>query len=374
VNHPRPSVLFVGAFPRPGVKVFGGMITSCQALLASSFPARVHLHLLDSTQISNPAPALPVRLCLAMLRVARFVRRLESQRPQAVILFAALGGSIIEKGVMARYARLRGVPSLIFPRAGYIVEACRKSAFTRTWARFSFRGAQKIVCQSAAWRDFAVESLGFAPEDVTVIRNWTAGPELLSIGEQRRACGTLPVRILFVGWLERDKGILDLIRACGTLRERGDFTLKIVGDGGAAAEARELVERFHLTDVVEFQGWLRTPELHAALREADVFALPSWAEGLPNAMVEAMAARVAVLVSAVGAIPEVITDHESGLLVQPRDGTALLDALAEIVRDGALRERLADKAFEIAKREFAPEPAVDKLVTLIERIVAQHAS
>jgi len=374
VNQPRPSVLFVGAFPRPDVKVFGGMITSCRALLASSLPARVHLDLLDSTQISNPPPALPVRLCLAILRLARFVRRFESRRPQAVILFAALGGSIVEKGAMARYARLRGVPSLIFPRAGFIVEACRKSAFTRAWARFSFRGAQRIVCQSAAWRAFAIESLGFAPENVTVIRNWTAGPELLSIGEQRRVSAAFPVQILFVGWLERDKGVIDLIRACATLRERCDFRLKIVGDGRAAAEARELVERFGLADVIEFRGWLQTADLHAALREADVFVLPSWAEGLPNAMIEAMAARVAVLASAVGAIPEVITDHESGLLVPPRDGTALSGALAEIIADGALRCRLADAAFEIARREFAPESAVDKLVVLIESTVAHHAS
>ncbi|HEX4240749.1 MAG TPA: glycosyltransferase family 4 protein [Steroidobacteraceae bacterium] len=366
----KPSVLFVGAFPRPGLKVYGGMVTSCQALLASSLPGRLHLDLLDSTQISNPPPALPTRFGLALVRFARFLVKFEKCRPQAVILFAALGASIVEKGVMARYARWRGVPSLIFPRAGHIVDACRDSPLTRAWARLSFRGASKLVCQSVSWSRFATETLGFAPEHVSVVRNWTASPELLAVGERRRRRAGSRVELLFVGWLERDKGILDLIRACAAQGPCRVFRLVIVGDGGAAHEARELAAQLGLAASVEFRGWLQTEELRAALRDADVFVLPSWAEGLPNAMVEAMAARVAVLVTAVGAIPEVIVDRENGLLVPPRDAAALARALGELIDDGALRARLADEAFEVAKREFSPEAAVDRLVALIDASIA----
>lgn len=371
--HLKPSVLFVGAFPRDGSQVFGGMVTSCKALLATDLPERVNLDLFDSTQISNPPPPLLVRTFLAMLRVVRFVWRFERRRPQAVILFAALGGSILEKGAMARYARLRGVPSLIFPRAGYIVDACRDSGFTRGWARIAFRGASKIVCQSEVWRDFAVHTLGFDPNDVVVIRNWTANPALLRIGAARRPSSASPVRLLFVGWLERDKGVLELIEACKILGQPGDFTLQLVGDGHAAVEARDLVARLDLQEVVEFRGWLETAALHESLRAADVFILPSWAEGLPNAMVEAMSARMAVLVTAVGAIPEVIFDRQNGMLVRPRDPAALARALAEIVNDVKLRHRLADEAFEVAKREFTPEAAVERLVALIGSVVSPVA-
>jgi len=346
------------------------MVTSCRALLASSLPTRLDLDLLDTTQISNPPPALPVRLILAIARFARFVWRFETGRPQAVILFAALGASVVEKGVMARYARIRGVPALIFPRAGSIVDDCRNSAFTRLWARSSFRAARKIVCQSAAWRCFAIQTLGFAPEDVIVIRNWTANREVLDIGQQRRPSVARPIRLLFVGWLERNKGVIELIQACRELASRGDCTLQIIGDGSAAREAHALVEEFGMSGIIQFRGWLQTADLHQALRDADVFVLPSWAEGLPNAMIEAMAARVAVVVSAVGAIPEIIDDHRSGLLVPPRDAQALAAALAEIVADDALRDRLADEAYTIAKREFAPESAVDRIVALIDSVIA----
>jgi glycosyltransferase involved in cell wall biosynthesis len=366
----RPRILFVGAFPPPGSAIFGGMVTSCRALLASTLPARVQLDLLDSTQFSNPLPSMAVRCIRAASRFVRFVGRVESHRPDAVLLFVAVGASIIEKGAMAWYARLRGVPTLMFPRGASIIEACRTSAFTRTWARASFRGADKIVCQGQQWQEFAIDVLGFARGDVVVLRNWTATRELLEIGARRSARRELPVRLLFVGWLERAKGIFELLDACRKLRGERQFTLAIAGEGHASGEARARVARHGLTEVVRFLGWLQEEGLERALAEADVLVLPSWAEGLPNAMIEAMAARLAVVVSRVGAVPDVITDRCSGLLVVPRDPESLRRALAEIIDDADLRERLAAKGYEIAVREFGVEAAADTLVHEIDATIA----
>jgi glycosyltransferase involved in cell wall biosynthesis len=362
--------MIVGAFPPPGKQIFGGMVTSCRALLASTLPARVELDLLDSTQASNPPPALPSRIARAAVRFVRFVGRVEAHRPDAVLLFVADGASIVEKGAMAWYARIRGVPTVMLPRAGSIVDACRKSAFTRRSTRFLFGGARKIVCQSEVWREFAIQVLGFPPRDVAVIRNWTATRELLEIGARRTARRGQPVRLLFVGWLERDKGVFELIDACRQLVVGRSFTLDLAGEGHASPQARALVERHGLSDVVRFRGWLRAEHLHQALRDADVLVLPSWAEGLPNAMVEAMAARLALVVSRVGAIPEVITDRHSGLLVAPKDTQALRQALAEILDDGELRDRLAAEAYQIAECEFGVERAVDRLVQEIDNTIA----
>jgi hypothetical protein len=91
----RPRVLFVGAFPRPGGAVVGGMVTSCGILLESSFPTRLYLDLMDSTQISNPPPGFAVRLLRAAGRFAKFTGRLERHRPDVVLLFVAVGASIV---------------------------------------------------------------------------------------------------------------------------------------------------------------------------------------------------------------------------------------------------------------------------------------
>jgi glycosyltransferase involved in cell wall biosynthesis len=366
----RPRVLFVGAFPAPGRIIFGGMVTSCRALLRSTFPAFLELSLLDSTQVSNPIPVLALRLLRAIVRFIRFIGRFERQRPHAVLLFVAVGASIVEKGAMAWYARLRGVPAVMFPRGVSIVDDCKTSAFTRMWATAAFRGARKIVCQGEVWQQFAVRELGFAVDDVAIVRNWTATQELIEIGARRTRRAGGPLRLLFVGWLEREKGIFELIEACRQIGSQREFILEIAGEGHASVEARETVTRYGLTELVFFRGWLCDADLCHALENADVFVLPSWAEGLPNAMVEAMAARLAVVVTSVGAIPDVITDRLSGLLVDARDAQSLCRALLEVIDNRDLRERMAAEAYAIAVRDFGVEAAAAQLVKLIDSTVA----
>jgi glycosyltransferase involved in cell wall biosynthesis len=342
------------------------MVTSCRILLSSSFSSRLDLDLLDSTQVSNPPPEFAVRLVRAARRFVQFIGRFERRRPDVVLLFVAVGASIVEKGAMAWYARLRGVPAIMFPRGGSVVDDCRDSAFTRAWVKWSFRGARKIVCQSEAWQRFAIDLLGFVPSNVAVIRNWTATRELLEVGAKRVAREETSIRLLFLGWLERDKGVFELIEACRRLANSRRFTLDIAGEGNASAEARVLVAHHKLNEVVRFRGWLRGGNLLEALSEADVLVLPSWAEGLPNAMIEAMAAGLAVVVTRVGAIPELISDRRSGMLVEPRNADSLAGALGEVIIDGELRERLARESYRIAMRDFEVEAAVDRLIGEIE--------
>jgi glycosyltransferase involved in cell wall biosynthesis len=375
----RPRVLFVGAFPPAGINVFGGMVTSCGALLQSSFPQRLDLDLLDSTQSSNPPPGLAVRLLRALRRCVRFVSRFERRRPDVVLLFVAVGGSIVEKGAMAWYARLRGVPAVMFPRGGSIIDDCRRSRLTRFWASRSFRGARRIVCQSESWRRFAVDVVGFAPDTVSVIRNWTATRSLLALGAGRPVAGHSPVRLLFVGWVERDKGIFELLEAVRRLVESGRrFVLDIAGDGSAATQARAFIAQHGLEPIVTLRSWLREAELAQAMSDSDIMVLPSWAEGLPNAMVEAMAARLAVVVTSVGAIPEVVSHGRSAMLAQPRNPDSLAVALATVLDDAELRQRIAAEGFSIARREFEVEQAVERIVQLVRDVMGgageRHAS
>ena len=236
---------------------------------------------------------------------------------------------------------------------------------------FRFEAREKIVWhKSDAWRRFAVDALGFLPSNVTVIRNWTATRELLEIGAKRVARRDAPVRLLFVGWLEREKGVFELIDACRQLAANREFTLDMVGEGNASTEARALVARHGLGGVIRFRGWLNEDRIHQELAAADVLVLPSWAEGLPNAMIEAMAARLAVVVTGVGAIPELIDDQRSGMLVEPRNADALARALDAILADGEFRDRLAQEAYRTALREFEIEAAVDRLVREIEGTIA----
>jgi glycosyltransferase involved in cell wall biosynthesis len=363
----RTRVLFVGAFPPEGNTILGGNVTDCRILLESSFAERLELELVDTTQISNPPPSLPVRAILAIRRLIRFLWRFERFNPQVVFLFTSGGASVFEKGAMAWYASLRSVPAVMFPRGGRLMVRCERSRVRRFAVRAAFRSARKVFCQSERWQEFAVSVLGVPVRDAPVIPNWSATEKLLSIGRERQYQRGDGVRLLFLGTVTREKGVEELLLAVQRVIPGRTVTLDLVGDGAYAAEAKASLPT-ELHGRIRFRGGLVGEELEKALREADVLVLPSWAEGLPNAMIEAMASGLAVVTTPVGGIPDYVTDQQEALLVPPQDVDALAEALARLAEDDDLRERLGRNGHALAADVFSAEEAARRMVEVFDRL------
>jgi len=167
---------------------------------------------------------------------------------------------------------------------------------------------------------------------------------------------------------------LDLLEACARLAPMYSFVLTFAGNGDAYGEAREYAAAGGMADRVRFLGWTEGEALEDLYRESDVFVLPSWTEGLPNAMIEAMASGLAVVVSAVGTIPDVVTDGHDALVVPPKDVDALAGALRRVMDDPGLLDTLARNGHRLATEEFAVEPAVERLARVIDDVVAERRS
>jgi glycosyltransferase involved in cell wall biosynthesis len=161
--------------------------------------------------------------------------------------------------------------------------------------------------------------------------------------------------VLAVGRLAPVKGLETLIDACATLAERRvEFRCELVGDGDLRLPLDGRVKALGLEDQVRFTGALDQDGVREAHERATVFALPSRItedgrrDGLPCAIVEAMAVGVPVVTTPVSGIPEIVRDGESGLLVPPDDPGALAEALERVISDPALRARLVRGGREVA--------------------------
>jgi glycosyltransferase involved in cell wall biosynthesis len=173
--------------------------------------------------------------------------------------------------------------------------------------------------------------------------------------------GERPNLILFLGRLEPEKGIFDLLEAVSQLRLAiPDVRLVCAGDGNRIAVAH-YAERLGIADAVKFTGWVGPSGKRALLESAAVYALPSYSEGMPMSLLEAMAAGVPAVASPVGGVPEVLTDGVTGLIAAPGDVTTLSRHLRKLLLDRALGARIGAAGRETIRLRFAPERALPRL-------------
>lgn len=161
------------------------------------------------------------------------------------------------------------------------------------------------------------------------------------------------VRFICVGRLSPEKGQTGLLEVFARLaKERPNVRLDLVGDGPDSDELRQFVAKLGLSDTVAFLGRLPEEATLKEIAEADVLVLPSFMEGLPVVLMEAMAMGVPVISSRVAGIPELVRDGENGLLFTPSHWDELLHCLERMADDPGLRASFAEKGAEAVVREF----------------------
>jgi glycosyltransferase involved in cell wall biosynthesis len=160
-------------------------------------------------------------------------------------------------------------------------------------------------------------------------------------------------RLLFTGRLAAVKGLPILLEAVARLAPKHpNIELLLAGDGPERPALEQRAAELGITDRVRFLGYQSSDQVRALLQETDVFTLPSFAEGVPVVLMEAMASGVPVVTTRVAGIPELVEDDVSGFVVPPGDVAALVAAIDALLRDPSLRSRLGAAGRATVEREF----------------------
>lgn len=161
-----------------------------------------------------------------------------------------------------------------------------------------------------------------------------------------------------------------LIRVLHKLRNEGiDFITLLVGDGPLRPALEKLVQNLNLTEVVRFLGSQNRDAIIRILAITDIFVLPSLWEGVPTAIMEAMAAFCPVVATAVGGVPELVIEGETGFLVDPYDSQALASRLKQLIRDPELRERMGKAARARLEENFTLDKMVQSYESFYKKLI-----
>ena len=352
----RPCVVIVG----PTIGGAGGIAVVTETLLESSLAARFEL-----VHVATHADSGAIRKSLvAFAGIARVAFRIATRKADLVYLHTSSGFSLRRKATVAMLARLGRCAYVVHVHGsdfdGYYRAA---HAWERWLVRLTLSRAALVIAVAPAWEKRL---------QAIVACRTVAIPNLVAIPPQQALIDPAHRRIVCLGRLGDRKGSRTLVQALALLAgDRPDLRLLLAGDGDIAS-VRDEARRVGVAEPRETPGWIDAEARRRALLAATVFALPAREEGLPVALLEAMAYGIPAVVSPVGGIPDYFEDGLHGYLVPPDDSEALAEALARLLDDLDLARRMGVRARADAAAHFAADVVAVRVGDALESALAHH--
>jgi glycosyltransferase involved in cell wall biosynthesis len=356
----------------PDIHVQGG-ISRVIEMISARIPAHVRFrHVPTFTRYTGAEGIDPSQ------RGSRLGQSLVYVRAAAKILKAAVGrrtvfhvhfaghGSLIRKGLLCGVLRVL--------RCTYAVHshAAETSLFHRWMPQLGRRlllwgltGADRVIVLTQFWRDYYMSLLGLPASRLLLLPNPADLPQAVP---DRLHHGAL--KLLFLGRVGERKGAFDLIRAFAQLPDdvRSNCSLTLAGDGEVDVAASHAAQS-GCSERVIIRGWVSANEVEALLRDSDVLLLPSHAEGMSMALIEAMSWALAVVTTNAGGAQAFLEHGHNSILVAPGDVEGISRAILELHRDPHMRVTLGTAA-RTTVSHFSIESYMTKLTTLYEELAA----
>jgi glycosyltransferase involved in cell wall biosynthesis len=299
------------------------------------------------------------KLLFALRAYVRFLTLLFSGKVGLVHVHSASNASFWRKSTFVALALAMRRPVILHLHGGGFVQFYERcGALRKRIVRFMLERVARVVIVADYWR---AELRLIAPRAKLLrIYNPLSAAELLvecSRAQERQ-------RVLFLGRLSRQKGIDDLLQAFAAVHgEYLSSRLDLCGDGDAE-QVTCRAQALGIAHAVRLHGWVTGDRKRELLREAGIYVLPSYIEGMPMSILEAMAAGLPVVATPVGGVPELVRPGLDGYIVPAGDPASLAGALARLLGDGEQRRRMGERGCQRVAAHFTPEKILSQVEAL----------
>ncbi|NEU78908.1 glycosyltransferase family 4 protein [Nostoc sp. UIC 10630] len=326
------QVLMLG----PSLEQNGGIATVEKLIIKHNLPQFKIQHI-----STHDEGSITYRVVVFAKALATFLWKLSSQEIDVVHIQISDGGSIFRKAICCVIAFLFDKPVLMHTHgAEFHLTYAKLPQMVQQVLSKVFQHCQGFVVLSESWQDYYVLNLGLNPKQVIVLPNPCELPTEVPERKNRTQ-----ISLVCCGRVGQRKGTFDLIKAFANLpNHQKKYTQLILAGDGEIEKAQQLAASLNLSDQVTFLGWINSEKRDEVLSQADVFILPSYNEGLPLAILEAMGWSLPVIATPVGGISELVISNQNGLLVTPGNIKQLSSAMELLIENENLRLSLGSNA------------------------------
>jgi len=358
----------------------GGIATIINDMLASSLANKVELMLLDTSKRTPRDRPLRQGIKSQLGIIREYVGMIRKNKPDIVHIHSGGHIDFYRKSIDVLLARLLGSKPVLHNKGGDFNEFIEKGTFLRRlYVKFVLRRCARVIVLSQWWKEF--HSSLMPAEKISILYNGiNSAPynRRMSRGKARHILHIPRDKILFLmlGVKGKRKGAFDIVEAAPLVKRMVDnVLLMLVGPDediaqGATEQLAELRAQRDVEDVVELQGEADARIRHILYAAADCFLLPSYAENSPVSIIEAMASRLPVISTTVGAIPELVDDGKTGILVPPGMPGQIADAVIKLCKDEHLRRSMGRAGYDKFRKHYDMERSFVQSLWSIYRDVA----
>jgi glycosyltransferase involved in cell wall biosynthesis len=223
-----------------------------------------------------------------------------------------------------------------------------------------------VICLSTQWKIFFEEN--FDVKELVVLENIVNRPVITGKNERQI------LSVLFLGYIGKRKGIYDLLDVIIDNKTHLDECMQlIIGGNGEVDKLKNIIDNNNLQSIVKYAGWVSGELKQSVLNEADIYILPSYNEGLPISILEAMSYNLPVISTPVGGITEVVHHNINGFIIDPGDKSGLFNALNVLIQQPQLIKSMGNKSTEIVGPYYA-ENVIPKLESIYKKLLCTPAN
>jgi len=275
---------------------------------------------------------------------------------------AAMRGSFWRKACFAFTAKLFGVPSILHLHGSEMKTFYGALSPTgKRLVRWCLEHVKTVIVLSESWKTFIAQ---IAPNaNIHIINNYVTMPN-------EAPCEPQPKKfdVLFLGIVGHRKGVYDLLECWPTVLKKLPYARLLIGGNGEVENAKLVAEKLNISHSVDFLGWIDGAKKTALLKNADTFVLPSYNEGLPMSVLEAMSWSKPVVTTAVGGIPELITQNKDGVMIEAGDQLALSTAITMLGENVQLRKTMGEHAKKRIVNSYSNTAILPQLLRIYDDI------
>lgn len=348
----KPRVLMIG----PGRDVMGGISTVVNNYFHCGLDKKIELYYLPTMEDGSKLK----KLIVAAKAYAKFGNLLKKY--DIIHVHMAAQASFDRKALFVKRAKAAGKKIIIHQHAAdfdkYFLEEVDYAK--REGIKQIFSMADKIIVLSEEWADFFGNYV-CNKEKIEILHNGVITPEYEKTSYSDH-------NVLMLGRLGQRKGTYDLLKAIPKVVAEIPDAMFYLGGDGDVEQCKKIASEQSLENHITFLGWVRGEDKEEYLRKCSTFVLPSYHEGMPMSVLEAMSYGLATISTNVGGIPQVIEQGVSGIRIEAGDVDALLDALLSVLRDDGIKRKLGIAGRERIREKFDFTANVDALNWIYKRV------